>query len=153
MRNKLNNKKVEYMSKYNVYQIKEREWKKKHREQNKDILFVGSKNYLPTDFESFKKVCTVNANGGLVQGENPYVIDSLEEVFKVLNGAYYNEEQNEDIVFDNHVSDFEMKTITRDNGEVVTFRNMHSLSIGDIVEKDGVHMMCDKRGWTQVEVA
>ena len=46
-----------------------------------------------------------------------------------------------------------MKTITRDNGEVVTFRNMHSLSIGDIVEKDGVHMMCDKRGWTQVEVA
>ena len=27
-----------------------------------------------------------------------------------------------------------MKTVTRKNGEVVTYRDMHSLSVGDIVE-------------------
>ena len=27
-----------------------------------------------------------------------------------------------------------MKTVTRKDGEVITFRDMHSLSVGDIVE-------------------
>jgi len=32
------------------------------------------------------------------------------------------------------VSGFKMKTVTRKDGEVVTYRDMHSLSVGDIVE-------------------
>ena len=44
-----------------------------------------------------------------------------------------DEDTGEDIVFDKHVSGFKMKTITRKNGEVVTFRDMHSLSVGDII--------------------
>jgi hypothetical protein len=55
-------------------------------------------------------------------------------VFKVLNGYYFDEDTEEDVVFDNHVSDYKMKTITRKDGEVVTYRDMHSLSVGDIVE-------------------
>ena len=42
--------------------------------------------------------------------------------------------ERKDIVFDAHVSDYKMKTITRKDGEVVTYRDMHSLSVGDIVE-------------------
>ena len=52
----------------------------------------------------------------------------------MLNGYYYDDESGEDIVFDSHVHDYKMKTFTRKDGEEVTYRDMHSLSVGDIVE-------------------
>ena len=60
--------------------------------------------------------------------------DDLEGVFAIHNGRYFDEDSGEDIVFDAHVSDYKMKTITRKDGEVVTYRDMHSLSVGDIVQ-------------------
>ena len=90
-----------------------------------------------TDFQHYTHVCSVKKEAGLVSGTrttDPFVIDDLEEIFKVLNGFYYDDESGEDVVFDAHVSDYKMKTVTRKNGEVVTFRDMHSLSVGDIVE-------------------
>ena len=33
--------------------------------------------------------------------------------------------RGEDIVFDNHVSDYKMKTVTPKDGEVVTIPDMH----------------------------
>ena len=90
-----------------------------------------------TDFEHYTHVCSVKKEAGLVSGTrslDPFVVDDLEEVFSVLNGAYYNEDEEEDLVFDAHVSDYKMKTVTRKNGEEVTFRDMHSLSVGDIVQ-------------------
>lgn len=91
--------------------------------------------FKDTDFQHFTKVCEVKKDGGLVDGDgNPWLVDCLEGVFAVLNGRYFDEDTNEDIVFDNHVSGFKMKTITRKDGEDVTFRDMHSLSVGDIVE-------------------
>ena len=88
-----------------------------------------------TDFQHFTKVCEVKKDAGLVDGDgNGWVDDCLEGVFSVLNGRYFDEDSNEDVVFDNHVSGFKMKTITRKDGEVVTYRDMHSLSVGDIVQ-------------------
>ena len=90
-----------------------------------------------TDFQHYTHVCSVKKDGGLVAGtrtSDPFIIDDLEEIFKVLNGFYYDDESGEDVVFDAHVSDYKMKTVTRKDGEVVTFRDMHSLSVGDIVE-------------------
>ena len=90
-----------------------------------------------TDFGHYTHVCSVKKEAGLVSGTrslDPFVVDDLEEVFSVLNGAYYNEDEEEDLVFDAHVSDYKMKTVTRKNGEEVTFRDMHSLSVGDIVQ-------------------
>jgi hypothetical protein len=48
-----------------------------------------------------------------------------------------------------------MKTITRNNGEVVTFRDMHSLSVGDIVEDTltGKFHIVDGMGFSEVEAA
>ena len=90
-----------------------------------------------TDFQHDTHVCSVKKEAGLVSGTrttDPFVIDDLEEIFKVLNGFYYDDESGEDVVFDAHVSDYKMKTVTRKDGEVVTFRDMHSLSVGDVIQ-------------------
>ena len=74
-------------------------------------------------------------DAGLVDGDgNPWLCDDLEGVFAIHNGRYYDEDTEQDVVFDAHVSGFKMKTVTRKDGEVVTYRDMHSLSVGDIVE-------------------
>ena len=93
--------------------------------------------FKDTDFQHFTHVASVKKEAGLVSGTrslDPFVIEDLEDVFAVLNGRYYDEDTEKDPVFDAHVSDYKMKTVTRKDGEVVTFRDMHSLSVGDIVQ-------------------
>ena len=91
--------------------------------------------FKDTDFQHFTKVCEVKKDAGLVDGDGEsWQVRDLEDVFAILNGRYFDEDSNEDVVFDNHVSGFKMKTVTRKDGEVVTYRDMHSLSVGDIVQ-------------------
>ena len=104
----------------------------------RNCMSSRKESFQPEDFAHYTKVCKVTENAGLVQGEDEYLVNNLEEVFKVLNGYYYDEETAEDVVFDSHVDDYKMKTITRDDGEVVTFRDMHSLSVGDIVAENTI---------------
>ncbi len=95
----------------------------------------GAEYFKGEMFEHYTNVCNVARNGGLVSGtrsSEPFVLDHLEEVFKVLNGYYFDEDSGEDIVFDNHVSGYKMKTFERD-GKTHEYRDMHSLSVGDIV--------------------
>ena len=85
-------------------------------------------------FSHYTKVCEVDGRFcGLSQGDMDYTVKSKDEVFAILNGSYYCEDTEEDIVFDKHVSNYVWKTITRKNGEEVTYRDMHSLSVGDII--------------------
>ena len=86
-------------------------------------------------FSHYTKVCEVDGRFcGLTQGDSvDYTVTSKNEVFSILNQCYLNEETGEDVVFENHVSGYNMKTITRKDGEVVTYRDMHSLSVGDII--------------------
>jgi|TARA_X000001036_G_scaffold431083_1_gene464782 hypothetical protein len=89
------------------------------------VMHSGAKGFKGDMFNHYTQVCdvaTFNTEG-----------NHLEEVFKILNGYWYDDETGEDNVFDEFVSGFKMKTITRKNGEVVTYRDMHSLSVGDIV--------------------
>ena len=115
----------------------------------------GAEGFEGEMFNSYTHVCSVKKEAGLVSGTrslDPFVVDDLEEVFSVLNGAYYNEDEEEDLVFDAHVSDYKMKTVTRKNGEEVTFRDMHSLSVGDIVQdvdNDTYHIV-DSWGYKDV---
>ena len=94
----------------------------------------GAEGFTGDMFEHYTNVCNVAKDGGLVSGEEPFVLNNLEEVFKVLNGYYFDEDEETDIVFDSHVSGYKMKTVTRKNGEVIEYRDMHSLSVGDIVQ-------------------
>ena len=90
--------------------------------------------FLNTDFEHYSNVCTVIKDAGLQSDGESWQVRGLEDVFAVLNGRYFDEDTGEDVVHENHVSGYTMKTITRKNGETVTYRDMRSLSVGDIVE-------------------
>ena len=92
-------------------------------------------NFKTEFFSHYTKVCEVDGRFcGLTQGDSvDYTVTSKNEVFSILNQCYLNEDTGEDIVFEKHVSGFKMKTITRKDGEVITYRDMHSLSVGDII--------------------
>lgn len=117
---------------YTIYQVKNN---RRAFEDAGGRLFSGHKHWKPELFGFYSKVCEVDGRYcGLTQGDNiDYTVTSKDEVFAILNQQYLDEDTGEDVVFDSHVSGFEMKTITRNDGEVVTFRNMHSLSVGDII--------------------
>ena len=147
---------------YNIYQIKlseaiydfvngpeggHSETAKKFPEYNThmEVMHKGSKGYKPEMFAHYTTVCKV---ADFVTESN-----QLEEVFKVLNGYYFDEDAGTDLVFEEFVSGFKMRTITRKDGEVVTFRDMHSLSVGDIVEDTytGKFHIVDGMGFKEVE--
>ena len=145
---------------YKVYQVKlseavydfvngpeggHTETAKKFPEYNTHLetMHAGAKGYKPEMFEHYTQVCEVAEFEG--QGSK------LEEVFKILNGYYFDEDAGTDLVFEEFVSGFQMRTITRKDGEVVTFRDMHSLSVGDIVEHNGSFHIVDKWGFKEVE--
>lgn len=97
--------------------------------------FRDEMQFKDTDFQHYTHVASVKKDAGLVDaGGDSWQVRDLEDVFAVLNGRYYDEDAEQDIVFDAHVSDYKMKTVTRKDGEVVTFRDMHSLSVGDVVQ-------------------
>ena len=97
--------------------------------------FRDAIKFKDTDFQHFTHVASVKKDAGLVDSSgDSWQVRDLEDVFAVLNGRYYDEDTEKDPVFDVHVSDYKMKTVPRKDGEVVTFRDMHSLSVGDIVE-------------------
>ena len=112
---------------------------------NMEVTMRGSKGYTPEMFAHYSKVCEV-AN---FETEG----SKLEEVFKILNGYYFDEDTDTDETFDAFVSGFKMKTVTRKDGEVVTYRDMHSLSVGDIVEdtSTGEFHMVDGMGFKQIQ--
>tara|TARA_R100001530_G_scaffold37608_1_gene29200 strand:- start:253 stop:783 length:531 start_codon:yes stop_codon:yes gene_type:complete len=86
-------------------------------------------NFKDTDFQHFTKVCEVKRTAPM----SPVKIEHVEDVFVLLNGGYYNEDTGKDRVFDAHVSGYKTKERIV-NGETITLRAMHSLSVGDIVE-------------------
>ena len=87
------------------------------------VMHSGAKGFKGDMFNHYSQVCEVAH----------FEDSNLEEVFKILNGYYFDDDTGLDQWFDALVSGLKMKTITRKNGEVVTYRDMHSLSVGDIV--------------------
>ena len=90
-------------------------------------------NFQAEFFSHYTKVCEVDGRyNGLSSGDMDYTIKSKDEVFGVLNQQYLDEDTMEDVVFDSHVSGFTMKSFVRE-GKTIEYRNMHSLSVGDII--------------------
>jgi len=148
---------------YNIYQIKlseaiydfvngpeggHSETAKKFPEYNThmEVMHKGSEGYTPEMFAHYTKVCEV-AN---FETEG----SKLEEVFKILNGYYFDEDTDTDETFDAFVSGFKMKTyLNKKTKEVSEYRDMHSLSVGDIVEDTytGKFHIVDGMGFKEVE--
>lgn len=84
-------------------------------------------------FSHYTKVCEVDGRYcGLSNGDMDYTVKSKNEVFAILNQQYLDEDTMEDVVFDSHVSGYTMKSFVRE-GKTIEYRNMHSLSVGDII--------------------
>ena len=103
----------------------------------------GAEGFEGEMFNHYTQVCevaTFNTEG-----------NHLEEVFKILNGYWYDDETGEDTVFDQFVSGYKIKTFERD-GKVHEYRDMHSLSVGDIVfdvNNDSYHIV-DRWGFKEI---
>tara|TARA_R100001530_G_scaffold123635_1_gene91635 strand:+ start:2984 stop:3484 length:501 start_codon:yes stop_codon:yes gene_type:complete len=107
--------------------------------------------YEKFDINNFKKYYTVavkvREDGGLTnQDGTPWTVDSIDRVFSILNGTYYDDDSNTDIVDDHHVHGYQTFTGTGGN----KYRKMRSMSVGDIVEKDGSFFFCDNTGWKDI---
>ena len=114
---------------YDIYQAKS-----EALEEAGGRAFAGAKYFKPELFGLYRKVCEVDGRYcGLSDGDRDYTVTNKDEVFAILNGSYYDEDKEEDVVFDSHVSGYKMKTVTRKDGETITYRDMHSLSVGDII--------------------
>ena len=88
--------------------------------------------FQPDDFAHYTKVCEVTENAGLVQGEDEYLVNDLEEVFKILGMVTTTMKMLRKMLCLIITYQLPWKTVTRKDGEVITYRDMHSLS-GDIV--------------------
>ena len=110
-----------------------------------ETSFDGAKGYKPEMFEHYTKVCEV---AGMQERD-------LETVFKILNGFYFDEDAGTDLVFEEFVSGFKMKTfLSKTTKEIRQVRDMHSLSVGDIIEDTatGTFHMVDGMGFSEIEV-
>jgi hypothetical protein len=100
---------------------------------DRECMFVGAKHWDVSKSDKYRQVCSVSWFGGLQLDGGDFYIEDKEEVFKILNGYYYNEESGEDVVDECHVVGYGIKEGTRKDGSEYCFRDMHSLSVGDIV--------------------
>ena len=105
----------------------------------------GSEGFTSNMFDHYTKVCEV---AGMEERD-------LETVFKILNGFYFDEETGTDSIFEEFVSGFKMKSGTRNDGTSYTLRDMHSLSVGDIIEDTvtGTFHMVDGMGFSEINLS
>ena len=106
---------------YKVYQI--RQDNERSDQAYRALALKGSQGYEQKMDECFDQVCVVSKASG------------LNFVFEVLNCG-------DDDLFDDHVSGYTMTS----GG----YRNMHSLSVGDIVSDGQESWMVDPVGFTKI---
>ena len=113
---------------YKIYQV-DREWRKSLGEDWRKhdlsyIEFTSNHNlrerWKPEYLDHYKHVVSLNT-GDI----------GLWNVYKIFN--MHSFEVNGKDIYEDVISDYETKTVERD-GEEITYKMYHSLSIGDIVE-------------------
>ncbi|MAR96214.1 MAG: hypothetical protein CMG17_01430 [Candidatus Marinimicrobia bacterium] len=102
-------------------------------EAHLQLSFKGSENWKPEYFQYYRAVAEINT-------------DSLEESFAISN-AYGGSHM--DMVEKGLIEPL-LPLITLKNGwETI---NMHSMSIGDIVQKDLEYWMCEPFGFAEISI-
>lgn len=118
--------------------------------------YQGIEAWDDSKFKYYTKVVQVKVDGGLViehkPGLNvPWEIGVLEDVFKVLNHYFYDEETGTDHVYENHVFDYNMKAYRDKEGNIQEYADFASLSVGDIVEDpNGDFFLVNDIGFKQI---
>ena len=73
---------------------------------DRDCLFVGHKHWNVSKSDKYRQVCTVDWFGGMQMEGHDWYIDDKEEVFRILNGYYMDEDTGHDDVYESHVSGY-----------------------------------------------
>lgn len=95
---------------------------------DRECLFQGFKHWDESKASKYRQVCTVDFFAGNIIDGGDYYIDSLDEVFAVLNGACSER------VYDTHVKGYGIvEGVRKSDGVEYCFRDMHSLSVGDVI--------------------
>ena len=95
---------------------------------DRECLFQGFKHWDESKASKYRQVCTVDYFGGLIIEGGDHYIDTLDEVFAILNGARSESE------YDAHVKGFGIvEGVRKSDGVEYCFRDMHSLSVGDVI--------------------
>ena len=118
---------------------------------DRDCLFVGAKHWDISKSDKCKQVCSVDWFAGMDVDGGDYYIESLDQVFALLNGACSEDE------YDCHVSGYRIvEGVRESDGYEYCFRDMHSLSVGDIIvdhspDGDGRAYIVDSYGFKQID--
>jgi len=122
---------------------------------DRECLFRGAKHWDVAKSDKYKQVCSVSWFGGMEVEGGAWYIEDKEEVFKILNGYYIDEETGHDDVFDCHVVGFGVKRGVRKDGSKWECRDMHSLSVGDIIvdnaNGEGKAFIVDSWGFKEID--
>ena len=85
-----------------------------------EVMRGYSRGWSDSYFKHYTNVCDLKVDGGLVNHDgSDFKINHPEEVFKILNQFYLDEDSMEDIVLDQHL---------------IKHSRFHSLSVGDLVQ-------------------
>ena len=118
--------------------------------------YQGYDAFEDSKFKYYTKVVQVKVDGGLVTKDKygstkPFKLERLEDVFKVLNHYFYDEDSQTDPVYENHVFDFGKKTFVDSEGQTQEYADFASLSVGDIVEDpNGDFFLVDEIGFKPI---
>ena len=123
---------------------------------DRDAMFRGFKHWDESKSDSYRCVCTVDWFAGFTSEGHDWYVEDKEEVFRILNGYYMDEDTGEDEVYDFHVHGFGVRSGTRKDGSYWECRDMRSLSVGDIIvdhspDQDGAAYIVDSFGFKQIE--
>tara|TARA_B100001094_G_C18194136_1_gene809399 strand:+ start:6481 stop:6912 length:432 start_codon:yes stop_codon:yes gene_type:complete len=119
---------------YRIYQI-DREWRKSLGEdwRKHDLSYIEfssrgnlADRWKPEYLDHYKHVVSLNAEG--FGGDSETDLWKVYHTFNMHSFVVSGED-----IYENVISDYETKTVERD-GEKITYKMYHSLSIGDIVE-------------------
>ena len=122
---------------------------------DRDAMFRGFKHWDESKSDSYRCVCTVDWFAGFTSEGHDWYVEDKEEVFRILNGYYMDEDTGEDEVYDFHVHGFGVRSGTRKDGSYWECRDMRSLSVGDIIvdhspDQNGKAYIVDSFGFKEV---
>jgi hypothetical protein len=96
-----------------------------YQSSDRECMFQGFKHWDVSKSDKYRQVCTVDFFAGYMDQGNPLYIESLDDVFALLNGQWE---------YDAHVKGFGIvEGVRKSDGVEYCFRDMHSLSVGDII--------------------
>ena len=123
---------------------------------DRECLFQGAKHWDVSKSDNYRQVCSVNFFGGLQESGCECYIEGLDDVFALLNGQWADDETGEDVVYDSHVTGYGIvEGVRKSDGVEYCFRDMHSLSVGDIIvdhmNNDQKAYIVDNFGFKEIE--